>query len=101
MRVMVFFDLPTATSAQRREYARFRRGLLKDGFLMLQESVYCKLALNPTAARSIVEAVRAKKPSQGLVQLLTITEKQFSRMELILGDYHSQIIDDEERLVIV
>lgn len=45
MRVMVFFDLPTETPADRREYGRFRRFLVKSGFLMLQESVYCKLAL--------------------------------------------------------
>ncbi|WP_395150596.1 CRISPR-associated endonuclease Cas2 [uncultured Allofournierella sp.] len=101
MRVLVFFDLPVETKADRREYARFRRGLIKDGFLMMQESVYCKLALNPTSARSIMEAVRARRPSKGLVQMLVITEKQFSRMEFVVGDYHTQIIDNEERLVIV
>ena len=49
MRVLVLFDLPVLTGDQRREYARFRKFLLKSGFLMLQESVYCKLALNTTA----------------------------------------------------
>ena len=48
MRVLVLFDLPVLTGDQRREYARFRKFLLKSGFLMLQESVYCKLALNTT-----------------------------------------------------
>ena len=43
MRVMVFFDLPTVTSANRRDYAQFRKYLVKSGFIMLQESVYCKL----------------------------------------------------------
>ena len=43
MRVLVLFDLPVLTGDQRREYARFRKFLLKSGFLMLQESVYCKL----------------------------------------------------------
>ena len=101
MRVLVFFDLPVATSAERREAARFRKGLVKDGFLMMQESVYCKLALNPTAANSIMDAVRARRPSKGLIQMLVVTEKQFSRMEFVLGEHHSQIIDDEERLVIL
>ena len=101
MRVIVFFDLPVSTSAERREAARFRKGLVKDGFLMMQESVYCKLALNPTVANSIMDAVRARRPSKGLIQMLVVTEKQFSRMEFVLGEHHSQIIDDEERLVIL
>lgn len=101
MRVLVFFDLPTETKADRREYSRFRRGLIKDGFLMMQESVYCKLALNPTAAQAIMAGVRERRPPKGLVQMLVVTEKQFSRMEFVLGEYQSKIIDNEERLVIL
>ena len=47
MRMIVFFDLPVLTSKQRRDYREFRKFLLKSGFLMLQESVYCKLVQNP------------------------------------------------------
>lgn len=101
MRVMVFFDLPVGTTAERREYARFRKGLIRDGFVMMQELVYCKLALNPTVAGRIMDGVRAQKPSKGLVQMLVVTEKQFARMEFVLGEYHSEIIDSEERLVIL
>ncbi len=101
MRIIVFFDLPAETRADRREYARFRNGLIKDGFLMMQESVYCKLALNPTSARSIIDGVKARRPADGLIQILTVTEKQFSRMELVLGEYRTQIVDSEERLVII
>ena len=46
MRVIVFFDLPSVTVAERKEYLRFRKFLLSDGYIMMQESVYCKLALN-------------------------------------------------------
>ncbi len=101
MRVFVFFDLPTVTAADRREYSRFRKSLIKEGFLMMQESVYVKLALNATTAQSVMQAVRNKKPSKGLVQMLMVTEKQFARMEFVLGEYHSEIIDNEERLVIL
>ena len=54
MRVIVFFDLPTETPDDKREYRNFRKFLIKKGFLMMQESVYCKLALNATVAESIV-----------------------------------------------
>lgn len=101
MRVLIFFDLPTGTAAERRAYATFRKSLIKNGFMMLQESVYCKLALNQTAANAIVAAVRAIKPDRGLVQILTVTEKQYSRMELLVGESHSEIIDSDERLVIL
>ena len=48
------FDLPVGTSEQRREYAKFRKFLIKNGFLMMQESIYCKLALNGTATAAII-----------------------------------------------
>ena len=68
---------------------------------MLQESVYCKLALNQTAANLIVNSVKENRPQDGLVQLLTITEKQFSKMEFICGEGDNCIIDSDERLVIL
>lgn len=101
MRVIVFFDLPTESGEDRRQYRKFRKFLIKKGFLMMQESVYCKLALNTTVADSIVQAVKANKPSSGLVQLLVITEKQFSRMEFIVGTSRNNILDSDERIVIL
>jgi CRISPR-associated protein Cas2 len=47
VRVIVFFDLPVLTNQQRKHYRWFRRLLIKEGFIMMQESVYCKLVLNP------------------------------------------------------
>lgn len=99
MRVIVFFDLPVQTRAERKEYARFRRHLVKNGFLMMQESVYSKIALNMTAASSIMQSVRDQKPPKGLVQMLTVTEKQFSRMEFVLGESQTEVVDTDERLI--
>ncbi len=101
MRVIIFFDLPSITVAEKREYSKFRKYLLKSGFIMMQESVYSKLALNTTAADAIMGNVRKNKPPSGLVQMLTITEKQFSRMEFVLGEYVSEFIDSDERLIIL
>jgi CRISPR-associated protein Cas2 len=101
MRVIVFFDLPTETAEDKKEYRDFRKFLIKKGFLMLQESVYCKLALNMTVADSIVQAVKSSKPKAGLVQLLVITEKQFNKMEFIVGSAQNTVIDSDERLVIL
>lgn len=101
MRVMVFFDLPTLTAANRRDYAQFRKYLIKGGFLMLQESVYCKLALNSTVMEAVVQGIRRNKLPEGLVQILTLTEKQFSKMEMITGEYKSEVLQSDKRLVIL
>lgn len=101
MRVLVFFDLPVLTSENRRAYAKFRRFLLKNGFLMLQESIYCKLALNSSAVNAIVDNVHKNKPEEGLIQLLTVTEKQYAKMDIILGQVKSEVLDTDERLVIL
>ncbi len=101
MRVLVFFDLPVVTAEQRHEYVKFRKFLLKNGFLMLQESVYCKIALNGTVVKSIVDSVHKNSPPEGLVQLLSVTEKQYSKMDLIVGEAKSEVLDSDERLVIL
>lgn len=101
MRMIVFFDLPTETAEDRRNYRKFRNGLVKNGFIMMQESVYCKLLMNNTADQYVREAVKKMKPPKGIVQLLTITEKQFSGIEYLTGEFHSDIISSDERMVIL
>ena len=85
----------------RRAYTKFRKFLLKNGFLMLQESVYCKLALNGTAVRTIIENVHKNKPEEGLIQLLTVTEKQYAKMDIVIGNIKSEVLNSDERLVIL
>ncbi len=101
MRVIVMFDLPSITSAEKREYRNFQKFLVKSGFIMQQESVYSKLALNTTAADAIIFNIKKNKPAAGIVQVLTITEKQYGRMEFIVGEKHGDVIDNDERLIIL
>ena len=101
MRVMIFFDLPVGTSEERRNYAKFRKYLVKNGFIMMQESVYSKLALNPSIANAVVENIRKNKPPVGLVQMMVLTEKQYSKMEIVVGNAQSTVLESDERLVIL
>ena len=101
MRVIVFFDLPTETDNDRRNYRHFRKSLIREGFMMMQMSVYVKLALNSTQVNQIIENVKKIKPEKGLVQILTVTEKQFSKMELISGKCNSDVVNTDERLLIL
>ena len=101
MRILCFFDLPIETPEDRRNYRVFRRLLIKNGFMMLQKSVYCKLMTTPSVENSVKRFIRENRPPAGVVQLLTVTEKQFSKMEFIVGRYSSDLVDSEERLVIL
>lgn len=101
MRIIVMFDLPVVTAYGRKEYTKFRKFLIKSGFLMMQESIYTKLAQNTTAADAIIENIRKNKPSEGLLQVMKITEKQYSKIEYVLGKPHSEVLDTDSRLVII
>jgi len=101
MRVIVFFDLPITTIQGIRAYTKFRRFLLKDGFIMMQESVYSKLAQNQLAANALISHVRKNSPDEGLIQILTVTEKQYSNMEMIIGNKKDDVINSSERMIIL
>lgn len=101
MRMLVFFDLPTMTNEDRRNYRAFRKTLLKNGFIMLQESVYCKMMTSPSVENSVKRLIHENKPPDGIVQTLMVTEKQFTKMDYIVGEYHTDVIDSEERLIIL
>lgn len=101
MRTMVFFDLPNVYLDDRKNYNKFRKYLLNEGFIMMQESVYSKLVLNSNQSELLVNRLRKNAPKKGLVQILTITEQQYSKIMYITGGGQSKIIDSEDRLVIL
>lgn len=101
MRILIMFDLPVITSADKKVYRKFRKFLLSTGFYMLQESVYIKLVLNQSEANKVAAYIKANKPDDGLVQMLIITEKQFSKMETLSGESQSDLVTTTDRLVIL
>lgn len=101
MRVIVFFDLPTETLEDKREYRKFHKLLIKNGFSMMQESVYCRMLITQSAGRAVLDTIRKNRPSSGVVQVMTVTEKQFAGMEYITGEHHSEVIESDERLIIL
>ncbi len=101
MRMMVFFDLPTITLDDKRNYRQFRKLLIKNGFIMLQESVYCRMLTSPSMENSIKNLIFNNKPPKGIVQLLGVTEKQFVKMDYVVGENTSNVIDSEEMIVIL
>lgn len=99
MRILLMFDLPTITSIDMKEYRRFRKFLIKSGFIMMQESIYTKLVINTPSADLVRQQIRKTIPKEGLVQMITITEKQFQNMELLVGQKQTYFIDSDKRLI--
>ena len=85
MWVIAMFDLPTDTPAMRRDYTRFRKELLKDGFVMMQYSVYIRHCASLENARIHEDRMSLRIPPEGEVRFLTITDKQYERIRVFYG----------------
>lgn len=90
MRTLIFFDLPVETAKERRAYTVFRKWLLKNGYTMLQYSVYAKIANTRDAAMLHLKQLRLNAPKSGSVRAMLVTEKQYARMEIIIGGRNAQ-----------
>ena len=85
MWLVAMFDLPVDTKEARKQYALFRKDLLKDGFSMMQFSVYIRHCASEENAEVHCGRVERELPPDGEVRLMLITDKQFERMRVFLG----------------
>lgn len=85
MRILVFFDLPVKTAANRREATRFRKFLLGDGYHMLQYSVYARVCNGMDAVEKHRGRIRRNLPDDGAIRLMVVTEKQYESIDILLG----------------
>ena len=102
MRILVFFDLPTVGREQKRAYLRFRNFLLKDGYDMLQWSIYARIANGSDRLDKHRNRLRAHLPPDGSVRCLVVSEKQFASIEILVGPIKSQekVINADQLLLI-
>ena len=77
MWIYVMFDLPTTTKKQRKDAADFRKTLVKDGFSMLQYSVYIRHCASYANTEVHIRRVKQAVPCEGIVSVLRITDRQF------------------------
>ena len=83
--VMVFFDLPVGTPEERRDASNFRRDLIKDGYMMVQFSVYARPCGSADRVDTQVRRLRNHIPARGEVRGLLITDAQWGRMIVVRG----------------
>ena len=85
MRILVMFDLPVKTRAERRQATQFRNFLLKDGYHMVQFSVYARVCNGRDSVEAHRRRVLSALPAKGSVRMLVITEKQYGAIEILVG----------------
>lgn len=101
MRMMVFFDLPTLTKTDRRNASRFRNFLIKEGYIMLQLSVYSRICKGQDDVDKHAKRLKCLIPKEGSVRLLVITEKQYASMEILVGTLKKEEELGEKQLLLL
>ncbi len=83
--ILVFFDLPTETKKERKVAARFRKDIMTDGFTMFQFSIYIRHCSSRENMEVHIKRLKILLPEKGHVGMLTVTDKQFTSMEIFYG----------------
>lgn len=99
MRTILFFDLPVLTPFQRKAYRKFVKNIKRLGFYMLQESVYVKMSIDQQKSRSTINLINSIVPDDGNVIAITVTEKQFNSMDILLGKNTTDVVTSDERII--
>ena len=100
MWLMVMFDLPTITKEEKREYNRFRKYLVSEGFIQLQYSVYAKFLASRENSRKYYRYIQAVVPPGGYIRLLMVTDKQFGEMVSLHGGKPEEVERKPEQLLL-
>ncbi len=101
MRTILFFDLPSVTKKDHREYTKFVKLLKQKGFAMLQESVYTKLSINESVVDATMRDLKRALPPDGTISCLTITEKQFASIDVLLGEMQTDVVLSSDKTIIL
>lgn len=87
MRMIVFFDLSVKEKTAQKAATKFRNFLIKDGYLMVQYSVYSRVCNGYDSVKTHEKRLKQNLPANGSVRLLVITEKQYESMRILLGEF--------------
>ena len=96
--VFVFFDLPTETKKDRKNAGRFRKELQRDGFTMLQFSIYIRHCSSRENSQVHMRRIKSVLPPKGEVIMFSLTDKQFGMMEFFRGQDTSKRPETPQQL---
>ncbi len=100
MWLFAMFDLPVTTKAARKQYTRFRTALLREGFSMMQFSVYARFCPSEEASQTLRKHVESVLPPEGQVRLLAVTDRQFGKMEIFYGKNREAVEEPPPQLML-
>ncbi|MCK5556583.1 MAG: CRISPR-associated endonuclease Cas2 [Alphaproteobacteria bacterium] len=100
MWLFVFFDLPVKTKPERRTATRFRNFLLKDGYMMIQFSVYARICNGRDRVDKHMRRLQPVIPEKGSVRVMQITDKQYERTKILVGTRKENEKTKTEQLVL-
>jgi CRISPR-associated protein Cas2 len=98
MWVFVFFDLPVVSTKQRKLATRFRKNLEKNGFTMMQYSVYIRHCASKESADVHIKRIKEMLPPEGHVSVLSITDKQYGNILNFWGAKSQPMQDGPKQL---
>ena len=100
MRIILMFDLPSVEDYEKKEYSQFRKALLRNGYSMMQYSIYIKVSNLQVDLKKEIAKFKDKIPRDGNIRMIAITEKQYQAMEIVLGNKKiDEIYNNSERYV--
>ncbi|MBN2170600.1 MAG: CRISPR-associated endonuclease Cas2 [Candidatus Krumholzibacteriota bacterium] len=85
MWLFAMFDLPVKKAKDRKNYMQFRKALIREGFMMLQYSVYARYCASEDRALNVRRRVQSMLPPKGQIRLVSITDRQFGKMHVFQG----------------
>lgn len=88
--LVLTFALPTITEKDRKTYTYFRKYLIRNGYIMIQYSVYGKIFNNRDAARNHIKTLYKNIPLKGYIRIMLVTEKQYNKSIIIIGGKSNQ-----------
>jgi len=100
MWLFAMFDLPVDTKDARRAYTQFRKALLREGFMMLQFSVYARYCPSEESSDANRAHIRFALPDEGRIRLLAVTDRQFGKMEVFDGKTRRPVEDRPAQLML-
>jgi CRISPR-associated protein Cas2 len=100
MWILIFFDLPTKRKEEREVAAKFRRFLIQDGYIMIQLSVYGRVCNGAERVEKHLNKLQKSLPSKGSIRVLEITDKQYSRMKILVGKLHENEKKSDQQLLL-
>lgn len=100
MRLLLMFDLPSIEDYEKKEYTQFKKIIIKNGYTMMQFSVYIKCVNTQTKIEQELNKLNKYIPTSGNIRIIAITEKQYMNMAIILGKKKiNEIYNNSERYV--